>query len=160
MVFLFHKPAAGERCSVSLMHLNGAKQPAGWQKSSACLCKTQVHTSLNQGEKKETRKGSSCSWASRAQKTPSWAVCILLISLVCFQSTPSFTDELPESMHNVPAMETCWKENGGLQIRSAQILAIGTQLRTQSTVPDTHKMIVSCLWTRFCLDVPLIFCMT
>lgn len=42
MVFLFHKPAARERYSVSLMHLNGEKQPAGCQKSSVCLCKKQV----------------------------------------------------------------------------------------------------------------------
>lgn len=99
------------------------KQPAGCQKSSVCLCKKQV--SFLEPRGKERHKQRRLAYLTQQLAKDSILSCLHLHLSSVFPNTLISIDESPKkNLYTLclPAMERGWKENRGLQIRSAQIL--------------------------------------
>lgn len=117
VVFLFHKPAAGERYSVSLMHLNGEKAAS---RLSKVLCLSLQKTSVfpwTKGKRKTQAKEARLPDPADSKR--------LHLKLPASSPLQCISKHSPKNLYTLclPAMERGWEENRGLQIRSAQILA-------------------------------------
>lgn len=164
MVFLFHKPAAGERYSVSLMHLNGEKAAC---RLSKVLClslkKKKKQVSFLEPRGKERHRQRRLAYLTQQIAKDSILGCLHPHLSSAFPNTPSSIDESPKKIYT-HCVCLQWREAGRKTgvVRSDLLKScpIGryTAMHPKHGAWHTEDVRTVSMELSVCLAAPLTFC--